>query len=113
MSPTTLSECGGLLGHEQGCHCWCFTAKPTEGYPEVVDCRQGLAKIRTQWCKKHRDLDRFRPPERNTLRPVWLFVLPLGLIDDRDVYHVFWRGPCPPLYSLGDRVTWKVPAEYG
>jgi len=56
--------------------CRCFTAKPTEGYPEVVVCRQGLVKIRTRWCKEHKDLDRFRPPERNPLCPVWLFVLP-------------------------------------
>jgi len=66
----------------------CLTAKPTEGYPKVVDCRQGLAKIRMLWCKEHKDLERFRPPERNTLRLVWLFVLPLESIDHRDVYRV-------------------------
>ena len=25
---------------------------------------------------------------------------------------MFWGGPCPPLYIRGDRVTWKVLAEY-
>src|SRR6185436_10268883 len=25
---------------------------------------------------------------------------------------IVWRGPCPPLYIRGDRVTWKVLAEY-
>ena len=25
---------------------------------------------------------------------------------------MFGRGPCPPLYIRGDRVTWKVLAEY-
>ena len=40
-----------------------------------------------RWCKEHKDLDRFRLLERNTLRPVWLFVLPLESIDDRDVYR--------------------------
>ena len=25
---------------------------------------------------------------------------------------MFGGGPCPPLYILGDRVTWKVLAEY-
>src|SRR6185437_4958215 len=25
---------------------------------------------------------------------------------------IIWRGPCPPLYIRGDRVTWKVLAEY-
>ena len=39
-------------------------------YPEEIDCRQGLTEIRTRWCKEHKDLDRFRPPERNTLHPV-------------------------------------------
>jgi len=27
------------------------------------------------------ELDRFGPPERNTLRPVWWFVFPLVLFD--------------------------------
>ena len=31
--------------------------------------------------QKHKDLDRFGPPERNTLRPVWWFVFPLVLFD--------------------------------
>ena len=34
-----------------------------------------------RWCKEHKDLDRFRPPERNTLRTVWLFVFPQILFD--------------------------------
>ena len=44
--------------------------------PMRVVCRQGLVEIKTQWCEEHKDLDRFRPPERNTLRVVWWFVLP-------------------------------------
>ena len=32
-------------------------------------------------CKEHKDLDRFRPLERNTLRPVWWFVFPLVLFN--------------------------------
>ena len=56
--------------------------------PMRVVCRQGLVEIKTQWCEEHKDLDRFRPPERNTLRLVWLFVLPLESIDHRDVYRV-------------------------
>ena len=92
--------------------CQCLAAKLSEVYPEKIDCRQGLTGIRTRRCKEHKDLDRFRPPEHNILRHVWLFVLPLGSIDDRDVYRVFWRGPCLPLYILGDRFTWKVLAEY-
>jgi len=34
-----------------------------------------------RWCKEHKDLDRFGPPERNTLRSVWWFVFPLVLFD--------------------------------
>ena len=55
--------------------CRCLAAKLCEGYSEEIDCRQGLTKIRTRWCKEHKDLDRFAPPERNTLRPVWWLVL--------------------------------------
>ena len=47
-----------------------------------------------QWGKEHKDLDRFGPPERNTLRPVWWFVFPLVLFDVLD-------GPCLPLYNPG------------
>ena len=32
-------------------------------------------------CKEHKDLDRFRPLERNTLHPVWWFVFPQVLFD--------------------------------
>ena len=53
-----------------------FSRKLSKGYPEEIDCRQGLAGIRMRWCIEYKDLDRFRPPERNTLRPVWWFVLP-------------------------------------
>jgi len=55
-------------------HCRCLTAKLSDVYPEEIDCRQRLAGIRTRWCKEHKDLD--RPLERNTLRPMWWFVLP-------------------------------------
>ena len=64
-----------------GASCRCFTVGFSEGYPEESGCRQGLAGIRTRWCKEHKDLDRFRPPERNMLRPVWWFVLPQVLFD--------------------------------
>ena len=47
--------------------CRCFTGRFSEVYTEESGWRQGLAEIRTRWCKEHRDLDRFRPPERNTL----------------------------------------------
>ena len=90
---------------------WCLATKLSKEYPEEIDCRQELAKIRTRWCKEHKDLDRFRPPERNNLRHVWLFVLPLGSIDDRDVYRVFWRGPCPPLYSLWEQGYMESPSR--
>ena len=50
--------------------CQCLAAKLSEGYPEEIDCRLGLAEIRTRWGKEHKDLDRFGPPEHNTLRPV-------------------------------------------
>ena len=56
--------------------CWSLTTKLSKVYPKEIDCRQGLAEIRTRWCKEHEDLDRFGPPERNTLHLVWLFVLP-------------------------------------
>ena len=42
--------------------CRCLATKPTEGYPEVVDYRQGHAEIGTQWCKEHKALDRFGLP---------------------------------------------------
>ena len=78
-----------------GASCWCFTVGFSEEYPEESGYEQRLTEIRTRWCKEHKDLDRFGPPERNTLRPVWWFVFPLVLFD------IFWRGPCPPLYILG------------
>ena len=56
--------------------CRYLTTKLSEVYPKEIDCRQVLAEIRMRWCKEHKDLDRFGLPERNTLRPVWLFVLP-------------------------------------
>ena len=40
--------------------CWCFYCQPTEGYPEVVDCRQGVAKIRNSKMQRTQDLDKFR-----------------------------------------------------
>ena len=40
----------------------------------------------------------------NTLRPVW-FVSPYVLM-------IVWRGSLPALIYPGDRVTWKVLAEY-
>ena len=45
-------------------YCRCLTTKLSEVYLEEIDCRQGHAKIRTRWCKEHKDLDRFRLPER-------------------------------------------------
>ena len=64
-----------------GTSCRCFTVGFSEWYPEESGCRQGLAEIRMRWCKEHKDLDRFRLPERNTLRLVWLFVFPQVLFD--------------------------------
>ena len=61
--------------------CQCFSAKLSEVYPKKIDYRQRLAEIRMRWCKEHKDLDRFRPSECNTLRPVWWFVFPLVLFD--------------------------------
>ena len=46
--------------------CRCFTGKLSEVYSKEIDCRQGLAEIRTRWCKKHKDLDKFGPLECNT-----------------------------------------------
>ena len=59
-----------------GASCQCFTIGFSEGYPEESGYELGLAEIRTRWGKEHKDLDRFGPPERNTLRPVWWFVFP-------------------------------------
>jgi hypothetical protein len=42
--------------------CWCFTTKPTEGYPQVVNCRWGVAEIRNSKVQGTQSLDRFRPP---------------------------------------------------
>ena len=72
------------LGYTITCdqQCRCFTVGFSEGYLDESGCRQGLAGIRTRWCQEHKDLDRFRPPECNTLRPVWGFVFPLVLFDD-------------------------------
>ena len=71
-----------LRGKEKfGTRCRCSATKLSEGYPEEIDCGQRLAEIRTRWCKEHKDIDRFGPPERNTLRPVWWFVSPLILFD--------------------------------
>ena len=55
---------------------------------------------------EHKDLDRFGPPERNTLHPAWWFVFPLVLLD-------VFKGSLPALIYLGgDRVTWRALAEY-
>ena len=69
--------------------------------PRRVVCRQGIAEIRIRWCKEHKDLDRFRPPERNTLRHVWWFVFPQVLFD------VFGGVSARPYMIWGSRVTWK------
>ena len=61
--------------------CRCFTVGFSEEYPKESGYEKGLAEIRMRWCKEHKDLDRFGPPERNTLRPVWWFVFPLVLFD--------------------------------
>ena len=75
-----------------GASCRCFTVGFSEGYPKESGYELGLAEIRTRWCKEHNDLDRFGPPERNTLRLVWWFVFSLVL------FHVL-EGPCSPLYN--------------
>jgi len=55
---------------------WCLATKLSKEYPEEIDCRQKLTKIRMRWCKEHKDLDRFGQPKLNTLRPMWWFLLP-------------------------------------
>jgi len=55
--------------------CRCLTTKLFEVYLEEIDCRHELAEIRIRWCKEYKDLDRYGPPERNTLLPVCWFVL--------------------------------------
>jgi hypothetical protein len=95
-------------GPTVGASCWCFIVGFSEGYPDESGCRQGLAEIRTQWCKEHKDLDMFKPPTRNTLRPVWSCVvvcIPLGVV------RCFGGVPARPYIIQGDRVTWKVLAE--
>ena len=77
-----------------GASCRCFTVGFSEGYPKENGYEQGLAGIRMRWCKEHKDLDRFGPPERNTLRPVWWFVFPLVLFD-------VLEGSLPALIYLG------------
>ena len=56
--------------------CRCFTVGFSRGYPEENGYEQGLTDIRMRWCKEHKYLDKFGPPERNTIRPVWWFVFP-------------------------------------
>ena len=46
----------------------------------------------------------FRPPERSTLRPLWWFVFPQVLFD-------VLRGPCSPLYSLGEQGYMESPSR--
>ena len=82
-----------------GASCRCFTIGFSEEYPEESGYEQRLTEIRTRWCKEHKDLDRFGPPERNTLRPVWWFVFPLVLFD------VFGGVPVRPYIIWGNRVT--------
>ena len=56
--------------------CPCFAVEFSRGYPEESGYEQGLTDIRMRWCKEHKYLDKFGPPERNTIRPVWWFVFP-------------------------------------
>ena len=97
--------------------CQCFTSKLSEVYPEEIDCRQGLAEIRMRWCKEHKDLDRFRPPERNTLCPVWLFVLPQRLMTGCICFggvpacpYIVWG---TGLYGKSQSSTTRVPLQRG
>ena len=81
--------------------CQCFTVEFSVGYLEESGYEWGLAEIRTRWCKEHKDLDKFRLPERNTLRPVWWFVFHQVLFDvlEGSLLALIWSG--------GNRVTWK------
>ena len=103
-APPSSASSGSDAASAASLNCRCLIAKLFEVCPKEIDCRQGLAEIRTRWCKKYKDLDKFRPPERNTLRPVWWFVFPLVLFD-------FWRGPRPPLYSLGEQGYMESPSR--
>ena len=61
--------------------------------------------IRMRWSKEHKDLDRFRPLECNTLRPVWWFVFPLVLFD-------VLEGSLLPLYDLGEQGYMEILVEF-
>jgi hypothetical protein len=77
--------------------CRCLTSKATEGYPEVVDCRWGVAEIRNS---KVQGTQNFR--QVRTAVCIMPYVLCGGLYCLR---CVLFGVPCPPLCSLGDRVT--------
>ena len=68
-------------------------------------CRQGSTALELDGTRNTNIQTGSGRELRNTLRPVWLFVLP-------QVLMMFRGGPCPPLYIRGDKITWKVLAEY-
>ena len=51
------------------------------GIPRRVLMSRDSSRSECIGARNNKDLDRFRPPERNTLRPVWWFVFPLVLFD--------------------------------
>ena len=46
------------------------------GIPRRVVMSRDSSESERDGARNTKDLDRFRPPERNTLRPVWWFVFP-------------------------------------
>ena len=46
------------------------------GIPRRVVMSRDSPGSECDGAKEHKDLDRFRPPEHKTLRPVWWFVFP-------------------------------------
>jgi hypothetical protein len=81
----------------------CLISKSSEVYPEVVDCR---------WCVT--DIKNLKVKRTRNFRHVRIAVCIIPYIMYGGLYYlicglvvVVWKGPCPPLYSLGDRFTWK------
>ena len=92
--------------------CWYFTSKPTQGYPEVVDCKQGVVRSGTRWCKQHKVQTGSDRELRNTLHPVWWFVLSEVSICFREVpvrTYIAWRiGLYETLYRYELRNTSRI-----
>jgi hypothetical protein len=57
--------------------CRCFTGCPPKGIPKVVSLGKKTPRSGTRRCKEHKTWTGSGRETRNTLRPVWWFVLPL------------------------------------